>query len=99
MPHRQGDFVRRDFHANRWPLTVVCAAGTAALATVVLLTQSGVAAAPTTLRDGITLTVRGHQPHLTDYSITTSRPYWSAVIVTPQPASGGQGHDFAVNLY
>jgi hypothetical protein len=52
-----------------------------ALAAVVAL--PGVATAATTLRSGQWVNPYGRQPATSDYTVTTTRPYWSAVVMRP----------------
>lgn len=60
----------------------VAAAGVAALAAV--LTMPGVAAAAVrVLHNGEWATPNWRQPAISDYTVTTTRPYWSAVVMRP----------------
>jgi hypothetical protein len=57
------------------------AAGVATLAAV--FAMPGVATAATVLNSGQWVNPYGRQPATSDYTVTTTRPYWSAVVMRP----------------
>jgi hypothetical protein len=58
---------------------------------VAVLTMPGVAAAVAVLHNGEWVTPSWRQPASSDYTVTTTRPYWSAVVMRPGYVFGNGG--------
>ena len=63
--------------------TVVGVALLVLVALLALVTLPGVASAATALADGQWVNPTGSQPSTVDYSVRTTRPYWSVVVLRP----------------